>query len=199
MIGSLQAALWVLLTDNNWEKTSAALLVLALGLLLSGGLHHDGLIDVADGLGASEGKKLEAMADSRVGAFGVIAILILTLIEISALINLDQKSPLVLIVAGFCGRISPILAISRFEYLRPKGSASFHRQYSKKWCDLLPSVIFSPLIVILSGTFVLILGIVIAALTAEFIGVKLGGHTGDSYGACVVITECLILLIASVS
>jgi len=58
----------------------AALLALAVSVLLTGAMHEDGLADVADGLGggATREQKLEIMRDSRIGAYGVVA-LVLTL------------------------------------------------------------------------------------------------------------------------
>ena len=72
MIGGLQALLWWGLARLGWSAVAAAPLVLSLSLILSGGLHHDGLMDTADGLAAGSDRCLEAMDDSRVGASGVL-------------------------------------------------------------------------------------------------------------------------------
>ena len=66
-IGGAQAALWLLGRQLGLPSTSCALLVLTLGLWLSGGLHFDGVMDTGDGLAAGP-RRLAAMADSRSGA-----------------------------------------------------------------------------------------------------------------------------------
>jgi len=64
-----------------------AVLVLALSALLTGGLHEDGLSDTADGLygGWTKARRLEIMQDSRVGSYGVLALVLVTLARWSAL------------------------------------------------------------------------------------------------------------------
>lgn len=76
------AALWLGVTPGV-----AAALVLALGAILTGGLHEDGLSDTADGLygGWTRERRLEIMKDSRVGSYGVLALVLVTLARWSAL------------------------------------------------------------------------------------------------------------------
>ncbi|WP_333815078.1 adenosylcobinamide-GDP ribazoletransferase, partial [Tabrizicola sp.] len=64
-------ALWLGVTPGV-----TAVLVLALGAMLTGGLHEDGLSDTADGLygGWTKERRLEILKDSRVGSFGVLAL-----------------------------------------------------------------------------------------------------------------------------
>ena len=61
--------------------------MLALGAMLTGGLHEDGLSDTADGLfgGWTRERRLEIMKDSRVGSYGVLALVLVTLVRWSAL------------------------------------------------------------------------------------------------------------------
>lgn len=76
------AALWLGITPGV-----TAVLVLALGAMLTGGLHEDGLSDSADGLygGWTRERRLEIMKDSRVGSYGVLALVLVTLARWSAL------------------------------------------------------------------------------------------------------------------
>ena len=69
-------ALWLGVTPGV-----TAVLVLALGAMLTGGLHEDGLSDTADGLygGWTKARRLEIMKDSRVGSYGVLALVLVTL------------------------------------------------------------------------------------------------------------------------
>ena len=52
------------------------------GIWITGGLHFDGLMDTADGIAAGPEKCLFAMQDSRVGASGVLALIIILLVQI---------------------------------------------------------------------------------------------------------------------
>ena len=76
LIAILQVLLWLSLSHIGWTKESSILAVLTLGIWLSGGLHLDGLMDTADGLAAGPKKCQAAMQDSRVGASGVLAIIV---------------------------------------------------------------------------------------------------------------------------
>ncbi len=66
---------------------AAALLGLGFGALVTGGLHEDGLADIADGFGGgfTAARKLEIMKDSRIGAFGALALILSVGLRASAL------------------------------------------------------------------------------------------------------------------
>ena len=196
-LGSLQAGLWMLLVQLGWSFIAIAPLVLALGIWLSGGLHHDGLMDTADGLAAGRERRLIAMDDSRVGASGVLALAMVLLVEASALIQLDAQAPLVLIFAAVIGRAAPLWAMARFAYLREShGSAAFHRLHGRPLWDGLPLLLVLALLVLLADLKLmpLLIGCGLAVLVPELLGRQLGGHTGDSYGASLVLAEAFTLL-----
>ena len=140
VLGSLQALLWWGMQGQAPELAQVCL-VLAAALLLSGGLHMDGAMDTADGLAAWE-RLREAMQDSRVGASGAQALVVLLLLRAGALALLGAHAPSALIWAAVWGRVAPLVAIARFPYLHEQGSASFHRQH---WAglatELRPSLI----------------------------------------------------------
>lgn len=169
-------------------------MVLALGIWLSGGLHHDGLMDTADGLAAGPSRRLEAMEDSRVGASGVLALAMVLLIEVAALIQLEEKAPLALLVAAIWGRAAPLWAMARFAYLREDGSAGFHRRHGRPGWDCLPLLCVLLMLAIRVDPLPLLIGFGVAVLVPELLGRRLGGHTGDSYGATLVLTEAFTVL-----
>ena len=199
VLGGLQALLWWSLQARVPLLAQVAL-VLAAGLLLSGGLHMDGAMDTADGLAAGE-RLLEAMEDSRVGASGAQALALLLLLRGAALACLGPLAPLPLVAAAVWGRIAPLVAMARFPYLRPGGSAGFHRRH---WAglavELRPSQLLLLALALMSGgrasALVAALGIVPAVVVPLWLGRRLGGHSGDSYGACVEWTETLALLLS---
>lgn len=196
VIGGVQAGLW-------WSLPAAVpplarvCLVLVASLGLTGGLHMDGAMDTADGLAAGE-RLLEAMRDSRVGASGVQAFAVVVLLKAAALATLADAAPWALVWAALWGRMAPLLAVAWFPYLQPRGSAAFHRQH---WTGLLREA--RPGLLAVGGLALVglgqgvppigLVGALPAALVPGWLGRRLGGHSGDSYGACVEWTEALAL------
>ncbi len=72
------ALLFLALPDNGFTPLVAAAACTMATVLLTGGFHEDGLADVADGLGGSQERQrsLDIMKDSRIGAFGAMALLL---------------------------------------------------------------------------------------------------------------------------
>jgi adenosylcobinamide-GDP ribazoletransferase len=202
VIGAAEVVLWLGLAPAG--PLAQIPLVLALGIALSGGLHLDGAMDTADGLAAGPERCLEAMDDSRVGASGVQAFVLLVLLRVGALALLAPQAPAALVGAAVWGRVAPLIAMQTFPYLRPQGgTAAFHRRHWRGWArELAPSLL---LLGLLSGIalglgwpFWVALGwcgLLPAWLVPWALGRRLGGHSGDSYGACVEWTQSLCLLL----
>ncbi|MEB3266205.1 MAG: adenosylcobinamide-GDP ribazoletransferase [Cyanobacteriota bacterium] len=198
VLGGVQALVWLEL--EGWVPLlSQVALVQALGLVLSGGLHADGAMDTADGLAAGD-RRLEAMADSRVGASGVQALAVLLLVRSAALAALGPLAPLPLLWTAIWGRVAPLLAMGRFAYLRPEGgSAAFHHQHWRGLAqELRPALLLVGGVLLVSWlrgwSLVGAAGLVPALVVPHWLGRRLGGHSGDSYGACVEWSEALGLL-----
>jgi adenosylcobinamide-GDP ribazoletransferase len=202
VIGAAEALLWLGLAPAG--PLAQIPLVLALGIALSGGLHLDGAMDTADGLAAGPERCLEAMDDSRVGASGVQAFVLLVLLRVGALALLAPQAPAALLGAAVWGRVAPLIAMQTFPYLRPQGgTAAFHRRHWRGWArELAPSLL---LLGLLSGIALGLGwplwvglgwgGLLPALLVPWALGRRLGGHSGDSYGACVEWTQSLCLLL----
>jgi adenosylcobinamide-GDP ribazoletransferase len=211
VLGGLQGLLWWGL-EGRVPTLAQVALVLAASLLLTGGLHMDGAMDTADGLAAGE-RLLEAMDDSRVGASGAQALALLLLLRTAALVSLATAAPLALPWAALWGRVAPLVAMARFPYLRPGGTAAFHREH---WAglarELRPTALLVLLVVVIemavagwvvagSGASKAVLaglaGLLPALVVPLWLGRRLGGHSGDSYGACVEWSEALALLLSA--
>jgi len=205
VLGGLQALLWVL-TAAWLPPLVQVCLVTVLGLVLTGGLHADGVVDTADGLAAGP-RALEAMDDSRVGAAGVQALVVVLLLRAGGLLALAAVAPppvvaWSLLLSAIWGRISPLLAIARFPYLRERGTAAFHRQGRGPLLrELLPGLLLLAALALLVPLLglqllpALLLPALPALLLPGWLGRRLGGHSGDTYGACVEWTEALGLLL----
>ncbi|PQA78238.1 adenosylcobinamide-GDP ribazoletransferase [Rhodoferax sp. TS-BS-61-7] len=103
--------LLALLPASPFAPLVTAVLGTVLSVLMTGAFHEDGLADVADGLGGtlSRERALEIMKDSRVGAFGAIAVVLALLAKVSLLALLGSLHGAVLCVALFTGHV-----LSRF-------------------------------------------------------------------------------------
>ena len=211
-IGFLQSFSWLLLSHFYWPNISIALISIAISIFITGGLHIDGLMDTADGIGAGPSKQIEAMKDSRVGAIGVQSLAIILMLQIAAIIKLGLYAPLAFPLAAFWGRLSQVFAIGNYEYIFKKDSVSIHKKHWKGISkEIRPAFIIICLGVLcflfstnlnLSTSLLLIscisLGLITSILIPYFINKSLGGHNGDTYGASLVITETTNLLILSI-
>ncbi len=179
-------------------------------ICISGGIHFDGLIDTADGIAAGRKRQLEAMNDSNAGAIGVLSLISIILIQIASLYKLGFFSLAAIPIANFWGRASTLWAIEKFPYIKKTGMGKFHKDH---WKGLLreskPSliIIISTILILLISpvnnllkltlSLSIIAGFIPAIWIPKLIGEHLGGHNGDSYGACVVLVETFLLFTLS--
>ncbi|HEY9648090.1 MAG TPA: adenosylcobinamide-GDP ribazoletransferase [Chroococcidiopsis sp.] len=181
--------------------------VVGLWVWLTGGLHLDGAMDAADGLAVQNPeKRLQVMADSATGAFGAMAAIALMGLKTVALADITSMRWFALIAAAGWGRWAQQVAIARYPYLKPTGKGAFHKATLKSMTDTVPGLILmlglSALPLGLHGRTLWALalgaagaGLGYALLTPAWFNRKLGGHTGDTYGAVVEWTEAGVLVI----
>lgn len=175
---------------------AVAALVLAALCATTGALHEDGLSDVADGFfgGATPDRRLEIMKDSRIGAFGALALVLTVVLRISLLAVLWQKvSPadaaLIFLSTEVISRAILVWQWSRRPLARPDGlAARFGKPDAKTARDaaLLAVPFLIPAALVLSPT-ALFLGLALALGAGFALGhvavAKVGGVTGDVLGA----------------
>ena len=121
LVGAMVALFTLLVLQALPASSYAALVAAALGtalsVLITGGFHEDGLADVADGLGGSSEREraLVIMKDSRVGAFGAMALVLALLTKVALLALLGSVDVGLMVVALFaahvCSRTWPLLLI----------------------------------------------------------------------------------------
>jgi adenosylcobinamide-GDP ribazoletransferase len=179
-------------------------LVILLGLLLTGGLHLDGAMDTADGLAVTDPeRRLEVMVDSSTGAYGVMAAIAILFLKIAALATISDHRFGILIAASAWSRWGQLRAIAAYPYLKLTGKGKFHRDHVKLWqvwlvFFLILAVSFAIGIVGTKFTLaakVSAIGVITAWGVGAWLHHKLGGHTGDTYGAIVEWSEALFFLI----
>ncbi|WP_071516544.1 adenosylcobinamide-GDP ribazoletransferase [Geitlerinema sp. PCC 9228] len=183
--------------------TRSALVVLA-WLAATGGLHLDGAMDTADGLATPDPqRRLQVMSDSVTGAFGAMAAVAIVVLKIVALGDLADHRWVAIMAAAGWGRWGQLVAIARYRYLKPTGKGAMHKDTINSPMALLPGLV---VLLALAGIFgwlapanwlfalaTVFGGSAIAILTGAWLNQKLGGHTGDTYGAIVEWTEALLL------
>jgi len=110
LVAALSAALLMGLPKGGFSPLVVAALGTAFGILLTGAFHEDGLADVADGLGGAYQREraLEIMKDSRVGAFGAIAIVTALLVKVALIAQLAGMG-----LAVLCGMVFLAHVVSR--------------------------------------------------------------------------------------
>jgi adenosylcobinamide-GDP ribazoletransferase len=103
--GTLELARWL-----GLGPLLAASLALLASIMLTGAFHEDGLADSADGLGGAHGGKsaLEIMKDSRIGAYGAIALGLSLLVRVAAVSELPSGGWFALIYVHCTARIGPV-------------------------------------------------------------------------------------------
>ena len=204
ILGSHLGLLDFLLNWLGFPRLTRSVLIIGYWIFLTGGLHLDGVIDTADGLAVTDTqRRLQVMKDSVTGAFGVMAAVVLLLLKTVAFSEIDSFRWLALMAAAGWGRWAQVVAIAKYPYLREVGKGAFHKQHISIPQDIYLGL---GLLLVLSwfqlffskDGWLLILSILlgqwaIALLTGLWFNHKLGGHTGDTYGAVVEWSEAFIL------
>ena len=189
------------------------LLTSALGfaslIILTGGIHCDGLMDSADGLfsGREREKILEIMKDSRAGSFGVVSLVLVAALEISTLAELAKFSTAQLCAAIFSApiiaRLMMVVTIGGFPYARPSGMGKAFAQFTTRRTIifaagetillLLPLIFFDEKFFLCAAAASLV-ALIVTWKFASFATEKIGGVTGDIYGAVTTLAEMFVLI-----
>ena len=197
----LGAALVVvdLLSGSLFPALLSALLTVTAWKLLTGGLHLDGLADCLDGLvGRDPAHRLAIMRDSRIGAFGAIGLVLFLTLEAVALADLPETSRgRVLLVAPVVARATPPILARLFRSARADGEGAAFMSAVPAWA-WAPALGLAGLTAAgalgaagLAGVFVALGGVLVLA---RLFSSRLGGLTGDVFGAAVEGAELALLL-----
>ena len=191
---------WLLLALGMVPGVAAAM-VLAVGAMLTGAMHEAGLADSADGLfgGWTVARRLEIMRDSRIGSFGVLALLLVTLARWSALSFLMATGHLLvpLIAAAMISRAGLPVAMIAMPFARADGLAQATGEPPRRAAAL--GLLVTLVVVLLLTGAAAIPAVVAAAAVALAVGVfalaRIGGQTGDILGAMQQLTELAVLAV----
>jgi adenosylcobinamide-GDP ribazoletransferase len=193
IVGSVAAAtFW--LADTILPQSLAVLLSMSATLLLTGAFHEDGLADAVDGLGGgwSPEQILTIMKDSRVGSYGVVALVMVLLLKFQTLAALDAGLiPAVLVAGHALSRFAAVLLIAVQEYVRETGKAKpLAQKITPKECLLAAGFGLAPLVLLPAKTIVALSGVMLIWLWfSRKLRQQLGGYTGDCLGAMQQLCE----------
>jgi adenosylcobinamide-GDP ribazoletransferase len=174
----------------------ATVLALLAAIVVTGGLHEDGLADTADGLGAhvDRARRLEIMRDSRVGTYGALAVAGALLFAFAALAPLGPGDFALAVLCGHVLSRWSVLPHSRLPRARVEGAGAA--------LEVGPGVLaagtaYSMALVLAiggleAGGWALAGAVVIGALCAAGVRHVLGGVTGDTFGAASKLTELTV-------
>jgi adenosylcobinamide-GDP ribazoletransferase len=177
------------------------LLIIAL-IVVTRALHVDGFIDTCDGLagGSSADSRLEIMRDSRVGSFGVIgAVCLVLLLYVSLTLLPEQHRQAALVLAPAISRWTMVYAIAAYPYAR-KGQglgATFKDGATRPRVAIATAVTLAACggLLRLDGLAVMAASWLVAAAAAWYLSKKLGGLTGDTYGAINEVVQVAVLIL----
>lgn len=173
------------------------LLIIVL-VILTGAHHLDGLADTCDGIiaGESREERLAIMSDTKVGVFGIVGIILLLLLKYVSLVSAPPLPALLLMPT--LSRWAMASAIFTFPYAKSAGMGLAFKQ-GANWQRLTIATVIAVIaavalltwwgLVLIAGLWLIIFGI------ASYFRSRLGGLTGDTYGAINEIAEVLVLII----
>lgn len=189
-------SLLVLLSFNDLVVN---IILVVLLIIMTGGLHLDGLADTFDALMSGKDREgmLEVMRDPRIGTMGYLSIISVLLLKIGLLASVSQTAKTASLVS-MCvlSRWSLVFSMFLFPYARREGKAkAFIDGVDKKKFTLASAITLALAIMLLKLNGLLVFGLV--ALCAYGFGrimrKNIGGITGDSLGAICELAEVITL------
>lgn len=202
--GAAAGVLWLASRPGQAGPLLAAVLAIAALAALTGGLHLDGLADLADGLGSRRAASgaLEIMKKSDIGPFGVAALVLTLLIQVAALTQAESagRGFVAIVAAAVAARLAMTAACRRgVPAARDSGLGALVAG------SVHPAVLAGLVLAALAAAaaFGWIFAVAIAAGLAVSAAVtvlavhRLGGITGDVLGAIAEVTTAVCLLVTA--
>ncbi len=201
VVGAIGAMVFIL-ASQLWPPTIAVVLSMASTIYVTGAFHEDGFADTCDGFGGgfTPERKLAIMKDSRVGAYGLIGMVLILLLKFVTLVEIEQLG-LALIVAHSLSRTMAVSFIYTHDYVRADSDSKLHisanvtAEQERTWLvyiGLVALLLLANLALILLLTTVLLL---LRWLFSTWLIRQIGGYSGDALGAIQQISEVICYLV----
>ena len=178
----------------------AAVLAVGAGALITGALHEDGLADMADGFGGgrTRERKLAIMRDSRIGAYGVIALVVVLAAKVGGIADLGSIGLVIaaMVAAAAASRAAMPAVMLWMEPARSDGLAADagHPPSTHVWTGLALAAVLAVGLLTWSGLVAFLVAGLGTAAVAWLAERQVGGHTGDVLGSVQQFSEVLFLL-----
>jgi adenosylcobinamide-GDP ribazoletransferase len=203
LIGALAGLAYWAAWRLNLPPFVCAALAVGAGMLLTGGLHEDGLADTADGLGGETRERaLDIMRDGRIGAYGTCALVICLVLRIGALADLPRAALVAWALVGAHAAARTVLpAFMRLvPPARADGLSASAGAPSRERAAVAAAIGIALLWMALgfrNALIALVLMLIGALVIAWLARRKFGGQTGDVLGAVEQVSETLVLLVTA--
>ena len=199
--------------DSVPRRLLGATLATAALAVLTGGLHLDGLADTADGLGSRRPAQeaLDVMRRSDTGPMGVAALALTLLVQVTSLASLQPRwlSAAALFTAVITGRVAVVLA-SGSPAARPGGFGALVAGTTRRSARWAAAVVLLGIVgaagaaagglpLATRGLAAAVSGLAVAAVLRRTACRRLGGMTGDVFGAMIELSSATVLLAAVLS
>lgn len=208
-IGGLSYGWLIFSAMQGIHSVLAGVILAVLPVVLSGGIHLDGLIDTCDAFfsyGDRE-KKLEILKDPRTGAFGVMGCAVYLLLSLGFYCQLIQSPgyAVLLVLIFFISRSLGVIALLTVRKAKSTGLGSTFAAAADNKLNLAVNILYLAAAFLVISFVNLIFAIVFAVLLAVYflccvssIRKNFGGITGDLTGCFILLAELLMLLITAI-
>lgn len=212
IVGTIAGAAVYLAALPSLHPLACALLGLGVQAWITGALHEDGLADVADGFGAAKShdgfgaddraRRLDIMRDSRIGSFGVLALVFSVGLRAALLAGLNgpERAWLAMIAAAVVSRAVLVPVMAWVDPARPDGLAKdAGRPTMASVLVAMAIAAMAAFVFLTPGAAVtaLLVAAAMAAALALWAKRSLGGQTGDVLGAMQQAAEIGVLIAAA--
>lgn len=200
VIGLLAALVWQILMPHIGVLPAAIAVVIA-HIMLTGGLHLDGLADSCDGLFSVRSREriLEIMRDSRIGTNGALALSVAVLLRTALVYQMNADGLPVLaflIVTPVVGRSMMAVMMYRQAYARESGMGNLFIGKISEGRFGITLLLMATLVLLIGGLFslfALLVTLLFVLGFRRFVATRIGGQTGDTLGAACELSELVFL------
>jgi len=203
------------LVGMNWvlgllfPSAIVSILLIVFLVLITGALHLDGFIDTCDGIAGHKSveDRWKVMKDSRVGAFGIIGVVLLLPVKYLSLISIPTELFITsLIIMPVISRWTIVFALFTFPYAKSEGLGKSISQSVNGLRFSISTITTLALVIVIGwmtnisyfyiiGPTIMLATWIIIVLFAGYLKRKFAGLTGDTYGAINEVSEVCVLII----
>ncbi len=193
-----------LLLVLNFPQISVNIILVVALVIVTGGMHLDGLSDTADAfLSGKQGEEtLRIMRDSHVGVMGLLSIISAILLKIAFISSMSSSGKIIaLILMGVLSRWAVVLLMFLFPYARQEGKAKVYIKKMSLQIFIISTLLALICVFLLWQIKGLIAILIIAGfvyLFGKFVSKKISGITGDTLGAASELTEIVTLFVVCI-